>query len=116
MTSRRLRVLIQHLPAESATMTALRNELSDAELAAQADHGEPERASWSQQELLLASLVDAVRRVEHVLICSNLDSKARRPEPPEPLRRPGAKPPEVRRKLTDDGAEILFQLINGGAA
>lgn len=90
MTWRQLRILIQNLPGESATMTALRNELTDEELTAQADKGEPEKGRWSQTEQLLANAVDVLRRVEYVLRCANSEKK-HHPEPPEPIRRPGAK-------------------------
>lgn len=113
MSWRRLRVLIQHLPPESHTMTALRNAMSDEELAEQADKGEPEKGRWSQTEQLLAVLADRLARVEYVLICAHSEKKQ---DPPEPMRRPGAKPRKAKPKLTDDSAQTLFQLINGGAA
>jgi hypothetical protein len=116
MSWRRLRVLIQQLPPESATWTALRNALTDEELAEQADDGEPEKDRWSKAEQLLASVVDRLARVEHVLVCANTDKKAKRPEPPEPIRRPGSRPPRPKAKLNEAGAEVLFKLINGGAA
>lgn len=110
MSWRRLRVLIQHLPPESATWTALRNGMSDEELAEQADKGEPEKGRWSQQEQLLASALDAIRRVEYVLICANTEKKSKRPEAPKPTPRPGAKPLRPKVQLTEAGAEFLFQL------
>lgn len=116
MTSRRLRVLIQGLPSDSATWTALRNALPEEELEGQAEQGEPEKGRWSQTELLLASAIDALRRVEYVLICANTDSKAKRPTPPEPIPRPGARPRKAKPVLTETGATKLFELINGGAA
>jgi hypothetical protein len=115
MSWRRLRVLIQHLPPESHTMTALRNAMSDEELAEQADTGEPEKGRWSQVEQLLAVVADRLARVEYVLICANTEKKDQ-PDPPEPIRRPGAKPRKAKPKLTDDSAQKLFKLINGGAA
>lgn len=116
MTWRQLRVLIQNLPPESSTMTALRNALSDDELAEQADKGSPEEGRWSQLEQLVASLLDATKRVEYVLICAHTESKRRRPDPPEPTRRPGAKPRKPKSALTESGANTLFHLINRGAA
>ncbi len=116
MSWRRLRVLIQHLPPESATLTAMRNAMPPEEIAAQAETGEPEKARWSQQEQLLAAAVDAVRRLEWVLICVNTEKKSDRPEPPEPMRRPGAAPRKAKAKLTEKSAATLFQLLNGGAA
>lgn len=117
MSWRRLRVLIEHLPPESHTMTAMRNALPEGELERLAEKGEPEKGRWSQSEQLLAAAVDSLRRLEHILILANSDKKSRRPQAPEPIRRPGARP--VRKKtapLTDAGAETLFRLINGGAA
>ncbi|MGV9888393.1 hypothetical protein [Streptomyces sp. NPDC003395] len=116
MSWRRLRVLIQHLPPESATWTALRNELSEEELAEQADKGEPERDRWSKTEQLLASVADRVARVEYVLICANTEKSSQRPKPPEPIRRPGAKPPRPKPVLTPDAADFLYGLINGQGA
>lgn len=97
-------------------MTAIRNGLSDEELAEQAETGEPEKGRWSQVEQLLALVADRLARVEYVLICANTDSKAKRPQPPEPVPRPGAKPKRPKTRLSDESAETLFQLINGGAA
>ncbi|MWA08729.1 hypothetical protein [Streptomyces sp. BA2] len=116
MTWRQLRVLIQHLPPESSTMTALRNLLTDEELAEQAEKGEPEKGRWSQLEQLTASVLDAIRRLEHVYICSHVEKKRDQPAAPEPTRRPGAKPLRPTPKISEQAAERLFQLINGGAA
>ncbi len=96
-------------------MTALRNELSDDELARQADKGEPEKGRWSQAEQLLAASYDVLRRIEHVLICANSE-KNKQPDPPEPMRRPGAKPKPARaaaQPLTEQRADLLYRLING---
>jgi hypothetical protein len=112
-----LRVFIEHLPPESHTMTALRNSLPADELAEQAEKGEPEKARWSQTEQLLAAVLDATRRVEWVLLCANIDQKSKRPDVPDPTRRPGAGPrPKTRPQLTERRAGTLFQLLNGGAA
>jgi hypothetical protein len=113
---RRLRVLLQHLPPESATWTALRNAAPEEELAEQAEQGEPERDRWSKLEHLVATVADRLARVEYVLICANTDKKSKRPAAPEPIRRPGSRPPRPKPKLTDTSADRLFQLINGGAA
>ncbi len=97
-------------------MTALRNQLSDDELAEQAEQGEPDKGRWSQLEQLTASVLDAIRRFEYVYICSHVEHKRDRPALPEPTPRPGAKPRKPKPKITDQAAERLFQLINGGAA
>ena len=116
MSWRRLRVLIQHLPPESATWTALRNELSPAELAAQAEKGRPELGRWSQLEQLIAANVDATRRVEWALWSVNIEQKSKRPDMPEPMRRPGAGPKKTKAALTERSANTLFELLHGGAA
>ncbi|MET9521527.1 hypothetical protein [Streptomyces coeruleorubidus] len=115
MSWRRLRVLIQHLPPESATWTALRNEMTPEQLAEQAAKGEPEKGRWSQLEQLVAANLDATKRVEWVLQCVNIEQKSKRPDPPEPTRRPGAKPRKAKAKLNENSANRLFQLIQGGA-
>lgn len=97
-------------------MTALRNAMSDEELAEQAEAGEPEKARWSQLEQLTALNADLLKQVIYVLICANTESKSKRPKPPEPIARPGAKPPKPKPKLSENSANILFDLINGGAA
>lgn len=95
-------------------MTALRNGLSEEDLAEQADRGEPEKGRWSQLEQLVASLVDSSRRQEHILVAVNSDGKRKLPDPPEPVRRPGAKP-KGRRRISEANASRLFHLINGGS-
>lgn len=116
MTARRLRVLIERLPPESATWTALRNAMSDEELAEHGEKGEPEKGRWSQTEQLLASALDAIRRVEWVLICANTDKKAKQPKQPEPTRRPGAKALRPKSQLSEAQAEHLFEMLKERAA
>jgi hypothetical protein len=109
-------VFIEHLPPESNTMTALRNELTPQQLAEQADKGEPEKGRWSQQEQILAAVYDAVRYLEWTLKCVNTDKKAKTPEAPEPMRRPGAGPRRKKAQLTEKSADTLLKLLQGGAA
>lgn len=116
MSWRRLRVIIQHLPPESHTMTALRNGLTEEQLEEHADQGEPEHGRWSQLEQLLALQIDVQRQQLYAFTCANTDSKSKRPQAPEPIARPGAKPRKPKPKLTDNSREALFRLINGGAA
>lgn len=115
MTTRRLRVLIERLPPESATWTALRNSMSAEELARHAEAGEPEKGRWSQQEQLLAAVYDRLSQLQYVITCVNTEKKAKWPEPPEPMRRPGAGPKKKRAQLTSGSAERLFELLHGGA-
>ncbi|MFE9886880.1 hypothetical protein [Streptomyces scopuliridis] len=108
-------MLIQHLPPESATMTALRNAMSSEEYETQARSGKPEEGRWSMTEQLLAGITDSLHQLEYILVVTHSDGKGRKPRRPEPMRRPGITPKKVE-GLTDRGAETLFRLINGGAA
>lgn len=94
----------------------MRNQMSPAELAEQAAKGEPEKGRWSQLEQLVAANVDASRRIEWVLQCVNIEQKSKRPDAPDPMRRPGAGPRKKTAQLTDKSANTLFELLNGGAA
>ncbi|MET9950150.1 hypothetical protein ABZ135_01195 [Streptomyces sp. NPDC006339] len=116
MSSRRLRVLIQHLPPESATMTALRNALSAEEYERQARGGKPEEGRWSMGEQLLAGISDGIRELQYILVVANSNGKGRKPRRPEPIRRPGVTPKPEREPMSDTAAERLFTLINGGAS
>lgn len=89
--------------------------MSPEEVAAQADKGEPEKGQWSQLEQLVAVVADRVARVEWVLHCVNIEQKSKRPAAPEPIRRPGAKPRRAKPKLTEESANTLLKLIQGGA-
>ncbi|MFJ9985271.1 hypothetical protein ACIQUD_14785 [Streptomyces globisporus] len=114
MSWRQVRVLIQHLPPESATMTGLRNALTPEEYEAQAKDGKPEKASWSVDQQLLAGITDAVRDLQYITVVANSDGKGRKPQRPEPMRRPGvgAGVPKKREQLTDQHAEFLFKMLN----
>lgn len=115
MTWRQLRVLIQNLPPESATMTALRNAMTAEEYEAQARGGKPEEGRWSMTEQLLAGISDSLHQLEYILVVTN-SGKGRKPKRPEPMRRPGVTPKQERQPMSEQAATTLFQLINGGAA
>lgn len=79
---RELRVLINGLPMESLTKTALLEQAG--ELPETVDEDTP-HGPWSKQELLLAALIDLLNQLIHVQV-----SRAGvEHQPPEPLRRPG---------------------------
>lgn len=116
MTWRQVRVLVQNLPPESATMTALRNDMTVEEYEQQARGGEPEKGRWSMAEQLLAGITDSLHQLEYILVVANSDGKGRKPKRPEPMRRPGVGGGKKREELSERGAAVLFELINGGAA
>lgn len=107
MTWRRLRMLIERLPPESATMTALR--LANPRPAGD-DGPDPATGRWSQSEVLLASAVDELRYLRHENRRMNGDKKSK---PPEPIRRPGVVDKSKKNKLSDDQYDWLYRHING---
>ncbi|GGU62931.1 hypothetical protein [Streptomyces lavendofoliae] len=116
MTWRRLRVIIQHLPPESHTMTALRNAMPAEDFEKQAESGEPERDRWSKQEQILAGIYDRLGDLQYITVVANSDGKGRKPKRPAPLPRPGVTKPKKQQAMSEQAANKLFELINGGAA
>ncbi|MGW4422505.1 hypothetical protein [Streptosporangium sp. NPDC004631] len=103
--------LIRHLPPESATKTALRNEMSDAEMERASKGADPSQGAWSQTEMLLASLIDSVRWLIHVTLRVNGGKGG----PPAPVPRPGVKKTGRRkRELTPAQLDAMWHRINGG--
>jgi hypothetical protein len=105
MSLRRLRVLIEHLPPESATKTALRNSVPVEELERATGESRPDLAPWSGTEILLASVKDEVRLLRMVMVAAN----GGKPGEFEPTPRPGIPPKSAtaRRGLTDDQRAAL---------
>jgi hypothetical protein len=86
LTWRRLGVLIEHLPPESATKTALRDELDDADLSRLASAPRRGHGPWSHVELLLAAVHDSIERLIYV---QYQRAGAKNVKAPEPMPRPG---------------------------
>jgi hypothetical protein len=101
-------VLIEHLPPESATMTALRNARPE-----DLKGGDSSKGCWSQAEMLLAALHDEVAHLAWITAVAN-SGKGPKPKKPDPIPRPGLKDTKRRRKtLSDEQYERLFAHING---
>ncbi|MFJ8000032.1 hypothetical protein ACIQ7D_23290 [Streptomyces sp. NPDC096310] len=73
LTSRRLAVLVKHMPRDSALTLEL--------------HGE--EAEWSVTDHLLAAAVDHLAAANWMFATVNTDESADAPEPPLPVPRPG---------------------------
>lgn len=85
--------MIDQLPPESATKTAIRDALTPEQLEAIPEattHG-----AWSRSEMLLARIGDMVAH----LAWMQSDGKTR---PPAPLSRPGIEPLESAKYMTDE--------------
>jgi hypothetical protein len=97
-------VLIDGLPPESLTKTAIRDSLTDEQLDA-AESAEPEgHGPWSRLEHLTARVADLLAQVQHTLVLAN----GGKGKPPTPIPRPGVGP--HRRRLTPAGHAYLQRL------
>lgn len=90
MTYRRVRVLIDRLPPESATKTAMRDSLSDAQLAAYMDeHAEDAdeggHGPLSRSDMVLFDIHDQLKWLEYAVYAA----QGAKPTQPKPRPRPG---------------------------
>jgi hypothetical protein len=83
LTWRRLGVLVKHLPAESATKTALRNAAPVQKLQKAVETAE--YGTWSQTDMLLAELIDVARWLQWSKTKAAEDGR----DAPKPFPRPG---------------------------
>lgn len=94
MTWRKLGALVRNLPPESATATERR--VAEPEPEGKVSDADPGDQPWSQTDLLLAAIVDTLRQIDWHYVSANSKTP---PRAPEPLPRPGVRPPK-RKKLT----------------
>jgi hypothetical protein len=113
MSYRKLGILIGQLPPESATATAMRNAVAESggvggeEMAPEVS---PSEATWSQTEMLLASLIDEVKWLRYEFRVAN----SKQPGPaPSPMERPGVKGKKRRKRLTMDQAMKIDPRMRG---
>lgn len=106
-----MQTLVDHLPPESASKTAARDEMDPAELAALPKpdgHG-----PWSAVEMRLADIIDQLSW----LIYATYHAQGGKPKKPTPVPRPGVKDTKQPRKATPEGLAYLQRLrTNRGAA
>ncbi len=113
LTWRRLGVLIDWLPTDSATKTAIRDGLTDDEIADLAGRDPVGYGRWSRGDLRTAAVEDAVERQTALMIWLASDRKSK-PKMPEPVRRPGIR--QKRAVLTAEGREYLQYLRDNRGA
>lgn len=112
---------MDHLPPESATITAIRASLTEEEIEERAGETDPAQGRWSSSEMLLASLLDEVRRLEYLYVSTHV-KKGQAGRPPEALPRPGisrGSRKARRSRLTDEQRRILdprLRLVRDGEA
>ena len=100
-------MLINRLPQESWTQTALRDDPERQELVAPELTAEQRFGPWSQADLLLATLVDAVNSVRFVIARTNGNPDY---PAPEPTPRPGVNRPARFEKPSAEALEFLEKL------
>jgi hypothetical protein len=106
MSLRRLRILVENLPPESATKTALRNAVPAEMLENASKDARPDMGQWSGVETLLASMKDEVTLLRMVMVAAN----GGKPGDFEPTPRPGIPPKSARtsrKGLTDEQRRAL---------
>lgn len=99
---------MDHLPPESATVTAIRASLPEGELEEHTRQADPAKGQWSSADMLLASVVDELRSLQYLYVASHV-KQGQAGKPPLPVPRPGVtsvrKP--RRSRLTDAQRRML---------
>lgn len=85
LTWRLLDVLFDRLPGESATKTAIRDDMPDEQLAAAAKQPRKGHGPWSHSDLLTADVIDLLKW----LIFATYAAQGGKPDRPKPYPRPG---------------------------
>lgn len=106
LSLRRLRVLIEHLPPESATKTAIRNAVGVEIVEESGGDYRPDLGQWSSLEMLLAAIKDELM-LNRIIAIAAAGGK-----PPEfvPTPRPGVPPVSAQRTgggMTDEMRRVL---------
>lgn len=81
-------MLLDWLPTDSATKTAIRDSLTDDELAELAAKDPVGYGRWTRGDLRVAAVEDSIERQTAVMVWLAGD-RSGRPKMPEPVRRPG---------------------------
>jgi hypothetical protein len=105
LTYRLLGVLLRQLPGQSAYKTAVRDAVSDEDLAAYAKQPRTGHGPWSHHELISVAQVDVLRMILHVLVLAH----GGKSKPPEPWPRPGVVT-KRRKALSPEGLAHLRRL------
>lgn len=107
LTWRRLALMYDRLPPESATRTAETNALGEERLAELGRQRRDGFGAWSHVEMRLAAIEDALRSLDYHLLLINTERQHRsRLRPPEPVHRPGIVR-KRRRQQTAESRELL---------
>jgi hypothetical protein len=128
MSLRKAAVLIERLPQESATMTALRRDAPDPDAGEMVDPRAPIKAPWSAEEMLVAQVIDEIRHLRYSVDTFAAGKDAGKVPVPENVVRPGVEPKQSSKRqktLTQEQRRALdprlrpgsgFSFTDGGAS
>jgi hypothetical protein len=106
LTHRHLQSLVDGLPAESATKTAVRDNTPAAQTRRLAAHTPQGHGPWSHTDLLLAHVIDELQWVIYAVY----HAQGGKPKKPEPYPRPGVAAKNGTRQATPQGVAYLQRL------
>jgi hypothetical protein len=106
LTFRRLLSLVEQLPPESRTKTAMRDDMDPFEIAAQVEEPRPGWGPWSHTDHLLAQIGERLDSLQVTLVRVMTEAK---PSDPPPLPRPGVLTPE---QIAELRAETEAPVVN----
>lgn len=113
---RKAGVLIERLPSESCTMTAIRNDSPESSRT-DTDPDAPSKAPWSPDQMLAAQIIDELRFLRYSVDTFAAGSNADKIKVPENVVRPGVKAaeePKRRNALTPEQRRALDPRLRAG--
>lgn len=117
MSLRKAGVLIDRLPQESATMTAIRRDAPKADANARVDPRAPIKAPWSAAEMLTAQVIEELRCLRYSVDTFAAGKDAGKVPVPENVVRPGVEPKQSakqRPKYTEEQRRALDPRLRPG--
>lgn len=105
LTPRKLGVLVDGLPPESLTMTAIRNSAPEPRGDEPVTEFDAAQGRWSSAEMLMATMIDEIRLLRWTYVSAH--AKNGGGAPPEPVRRPGGTARRPRSRLTAEQRRAL---------
>lgn len=99
--------MLERLPPESCTATAVRNAVTpeQREAMSKGPAFDGRKAQWSSLEMLLALVADGVAQLNWSFYCANVEKP--KGKPPMQIIRPGVDPPVIRRPKLSQRAMIM---------
>lgn len=113
LTFRKLRVLLTYLQPDSNFKTAMRDELSDEQLAELAKQPRKGHGAWSHTDMLLAAIFDQLSVQQSITLAA---AGVKNPPKPQLLPRPGVAEKQATGLSPEVLAELQYRREHRGAA